>query len=134
MFDATNGSVVGVALKSEGEHAITVIVPSSVVQNFLESIKRGITPARLVCPGFKFQDGENEAMRQKLGLDEIKESQLPNGVTTMGILITKVDGLNKARYEKERGKSNDDIGLKKGDYLLALEGCDVGSDGSVLFR
>lgn len=133
-FRLSDGAVVGVALQgSPGYQNICFFIPVNVVQRFLSSVKKGERTNRCPSIGFSFQCGENLALRRKVGLDMIDASKLPKGILPSGVYVDDVNEVNSEQFRKEK-TSNDHIGLKKKDYVLALNGIDVGYDGTIDFE
>lgn len=116
-----------------GVDNIGYLVPTNVIQRFLDGVKKKGSHVDFVLPGFKYQNIASSALRKRCGLDQLDASKLPNGITATGILVKDVDELNNERFRKEN-PTKLNIGLKKNDVILSFNGIDVDEDGTIQLR
>eukprot|EP00913_Durusdinium_trenchii_P025053 g23517.t1 len=111
LVDALSGHVVGVAFQKMVARGVELqghAVPAPVIQRFLEDVASSAagegSPVRLKMPslGCDYQSLEPPALRQSLGLDELK-----------GILISRLHHADPGRHA---------TGLAAGDVLLTFNG------------
>lgn len=110
---AKDGSVVGVAFQSLGGHAdgIGYLIPAVVCENFLAAAGGERPYAGVADVPFTARDLRNASLRRRHSVSD----------DTTGILITKVS-------------PNATVGLQPDDVIVAIDGKDVGDDGSVELR
>lgn len=163
-FQFPEGVVAGVAFQGFGEaQNIGYIVPTNVIRHFLEDVETHRRYTGFVSLGVTYQTLENSALKKFFGLENLKSSELPTGISPNGILIVQVDNVRNNQFKDECLKNestpdstttpnsttpdpansevkdsssdhNDIYGLKKNDVLLALDGIDVSDDGTIHFR
>eukprot|EP00386_Alphamonas_edax_P011014 GDKI01035152.1.p1 GENE.GDKI01035152.1~~GDKI01035152.1.p1 ORF type:complete len:294 (-),score=111.43 GDKI01035152.1:1122-2003(-) len=90
------------------------LIPAEVVHHFIEDYERNGKYTGFGDGGFAYSKLENKHMRRALGLD-------PSTMT--GVLIKKVDKTAPASKV-----------LEKGDILLEIDGLEIASDATILFR
>jgi S1-C subfamily serine protease len=124
VVDATTGKVVGVAFQAL-EHAenIGYVVPITVVQHFLEDIKRHGTYSGVTCLGLRYSRLENESMRAFLKLPKEKKRRNNNNASKGGVMVRSCFPTCPSK----------DV-LKENDVILKIDGIPVASDGNVPFR
>lgn len=129
VVDATTGMVVGVAFQSlEQAENIGYVVPVTVVQHFLEDIRRHGSFSGVTCLGLRYAKLENESMRSylKLPKDTKTKSKKAKGNSPApkgGVMV-------RACYPTCPSKDF----LKENDVILSIDGIPVASDGNVPFR
>lgn len=133
-----DGKVIGVAFQAYDEaQNIGYIIPTCIVRQFLRHIEKYQKYTGFVTIGITYQLLENPALKSFIGLNRIKESDLPKGryilllymfytpagVTASGILVCQCDKV-----------VNDEGGLRTRDVIMAINGHDVADDGTIYFR
>lgn len=108
------GQIGGVAF-SKLSHAdnIGFVIPSCIVQHFLDEYRRHGTYRGVCSVAFRWQDMENEHLR--------KHYKMTDGAS--GSLVFKVDPLSKAHNV-----------LQTDDVILEVDGVDVADDATIEFR
>eukprot|EP00921_Rhytidocystis_pertsovi_P008391 GHVQ01013754.1.p1 GENE.GHVQ01013754.1~~GHVQ01013754.1.p1 ORF type:complete len:985 (-),score=224.90 GHVQ01013754.1:166-2859(-) len=137
-----DGKVVGVAFQGyDDAQNIGYIVPTPVIEHFLEDLKRhNNSYTGFVTLGITYQPMENCSLRKFLGIDDVDPASLPEGVSATGILVIQSDELRDKQYrdkaKRETGVdiSCDEVGVRKNDVILALDGTNVADDGTIFFR
>jgi len=106
---------VGVAFQSlEGAENIGFIIPVPIIHHFLEDIARADNQyTGFPALGISCQALENEQLRKYYGMDD----------NQTGVLICKIRPLTDSAQK-----------LQKHDVILAVDGQEVGNDGTVMFR
>lgn len=129
VVDASTGMVVGVAFQSlEQAENIGYVVPVTVVQHFLEDIRRHGKYSGVTCLGIRYARLENESMRSYLKLPKgtktkSKKGKGNNGATQGGVMV-------RSCYPTCPSKDF----LQENDVILSIDGIPVASDGNVPFR
>ncbi|GFE53642.1 serine protease [Babesia ovis] len=119
-----DGKVIGVAFQAYDEaQNIGYIIPTSIVRQFLRQLEVHKKYTGFVTIGITYQLLENPALRSFVGLNSIKPSDLPKGVTPSGILVCQCD---KVPRTGDR--------LQTRDVILAINGHNIADDGTVHFR
>lgn len=108
-----DGAVVGIAFQAmESAENIGEMVPTNLIRNFLSAVQHGKPPA-IPDLGIRFQNLENPALRDKVGLARGES----------GVLVTAVDHGSSAWGA-----------LEPGDALLAIEGKPIANNGTVEYQ
>ncbi|CDR95924.1 DegP protease, putative [Babesia bigemina] len=119
-----DGKVIGVAFQAYDEaQNIGYIIPTCIILQFLRHIDLHRRYTGFVTIGITYQLLENPALRAFVGLDSVRQSDLPENVTPSGILVCQCDKV-----------VNDGDGLRTRDVIMAINGYDVADDGTVSFR
>jgi len=109
-----SGKVLGVASSGlDGGQNIGYIIPSCVVERFIDEVVETGTWGGIADPGFKVRVLESDPLRQFL--------QVPDGRT--GVQITSVAPLGALAPD-----------VKVGDVLLKIDGQDISNEGTVLLH
>lgn len=109
-----NGMVVGVTFElARGSQNVAYIVPTPVIQHYLESIKRFTHPYKVLNLGIRTQPVQNDSMKEYLKVSNRKHGSVIVEVSPMAC---------STGY------------LKRGDVLLAVDGKELGDDATVVLR
>ena len=124
VVDAEQGNkVVGVAFQTlDQAENIGYVVPVSVVQHFLEDIRRHGRYTGFCSLGTRMALLENPAQRRLLQLDRVKDSDKKHGADA-GVMITS---LNPTCHAKEY--------LQARDVILSVDDIPVAKDAKIPFR
>ncbi|PFH37793.1 hypothetical protein BESB_001350 [Besnoitia besnoiti] len=91
--------VVGVAFQGFSQlQNMGFIVPYPVVRHFLNDLILHGRYTGFPALGMKIAHMENDGLREFKGLNALRASDLPHGVTPTGVLVIEVDQLRIARY------------------------------------
>eukprot|EP00746_Dinoflagellata_sp_MGD_P030475 gnl/MRDRNA2_/MRDRNA2_172285_c0_seq1.p1 gnl/MRDRNA2_/MRDRNA2_172285_c0~~gnl/MRDRNA2_/MRDRNA2_172285_c0_seq1.p1 ORF type:complete len:380 (-),score=63.77 gnl/MRDRNA2_/MRDRNA2_172285_c0_seq1:71-1126(-) len=107
---------VGIAfqvLTGDDAENIGYIIPTEVVDHFLEDFARNGKYTGFGCGGFIYQNLENPGMRTALGMKKDES----------GVMVTSVNPATPAVAV-----------LQPGDVLMGIDGSIIGSDGKVAFQ
>lgn len=137
-----DGKVVGVTFQAYDEaQNIGYIIPTSVIEQFLMDLSLHNRYTGFVTLGISYQLLENKSLKSFFGLNDLKESDLPEGVTSSGILVcqcdtTNADSNNYNLYEQEVDRvDNENLNtFLKYDIILAINGHNIADDGTIHFR
>eukprot|EP00922_Rhytidocystis_sp_ex-Travisia-forbesii_P065139 GHVS01096820.1.p1 GENE.GHVS01096820.1~~GHVS01096820.1.p1 ORF type:complete len:865 (-),score=130.72 GHVS01096820.1:71-2665(-) len=136
-----DGKVVGVAFQGyDDAQNIGYIVPTPVIEHFLNDLKKNNKYTGFVTLGITYQPMENCSLRKFLGIDDVDTKTLPEGVGATGILVIQSDELrdkqhiSKMKKEHNIDLSPDTVGVRKNDVILAMDGINVADDGTIFFR
>mmetsp|Transcript_40595 Transcript_40595/g.129478 ORF Transcript_40595/g.129478 Transcript_40595/m.129478 type:complete len:473 (+) Transcript_40595:134-1552(+) len=111
-----NGECVGIAfqsLKHEDAENIGYIIPTPVIQHFIQDYEKNHKYTGFPALGIEWQKMENPDLRKALGMK----------ATQKGVLIRRVEPTAPCASQMARG-----------DILLAFDGVDIACDGTVPFR
>ena len=146
VVDAVTGRVVGVAFQSlDDAENIGYVIPVTVVQHFLEDIRRnhGNYWSGITSVGITYKRLENPTLRKYL--------QLPTSSSNLKTKTKTMKKLNRNNTDKNiNNKDNATSGgvmirscsptsparhvLKPDDVILKIDGISVSSDGNIPFR
>ncbi|KAF8822248.1 serine protease [Cardiosporidium cionae] len=135
-----DGKIVGIAFQGyDDAQNIGYVVPSPIIHRFLNDLEKNKHYTGFVTLGVTYQPLENKNLRDYVGIDNLKDIDLPPNITRSGILVIQSDKLRDEQYIKKMEKENtpisaDSIGFRRNDVILALDGIDVADDGTVFFR
>eukprot|EP00922_Rhytidocystis_sp_ex-Travisia-forbesii_P065142 GHVS01096823.1.p1 GENE.GHVS01096823.1~~GHVS01096823.1.p1 ORF type:complete len:492 (-),score=63.39 GHVS01096823.1:71-1546(-) len=136
-----DGKVVGVAFQGyDDAQNIGYIVPTPVIEHFLNDMQKNNKYTGFVTLGLTYQPMENCSLRKFLGIDDVDTKTLPEGVGATGILVIQSDELrdkqhiSKMKKEHNIDLSPDTVGVRKNDVILAMDGINVADDGTIFFR
>lgn len=112
-----DGKCIGVAFQSlRGDEAegIGYVIPLPIVRRFLDDVDRNGRYTGFAALGVEWQKLESAALRRALGVDE---------GSSVGVMVRRVEPTAPAASV-----------LRRGDILLAFDGTQIASDGTVPFR
>lgn len=110
------GECVGIAfqsLKNEDTENISYIIPTPVIQHFINDYERNGTYTGFPALGLEWQKMESPVLRQALGMQPAQR----------GVLVRRVEPTSPVSQV-----------LREGDVVLSFDGVDIGGDGTVPFR
>ncbi|KAL4419940.1 hypothetical protein ABPG75_007038 [Micractinium tetrahymenae] len=110
------GECVGIAfqsLKNEDTENISYIIPTPVIEHFINDYERNGRYTGFPSMGVEWQKMESPVLRQALGMQPGQR----------GVLVRRIEPTSPVSEV-----------LKQGDIILSFDGVDIGSDGTVPFR
>ncbi len=107
-----DGKVVGIAMQAlNSSQNIGYMIPVPIIEHFFEDLEDGAFDG-FPMVGINYMNTENEHMRKFYGVEE-------DG----GVLVTRILPYSSA-----------DGNLREGDVIMAIDGVDIGEDGTFQFR